>query len=268
MVPRGIDVLLTTDIKTATLGMDTARDITGDVRIKDGVLVLGELSFVTPAARMQVTSMYRTPRKNHIYAGLDYHMLDVEIEELLTMIPDIDTLMPMLRSFKGKGEFHLAIETYLDSTYNIKKSTLRGASSIRGNDLVLMDGETFSEISQKLRFSKKAENKVDSLSAEFTIFRNEIDIYPFLIVMDKYAAVIAGRHNFDMSFDYHVSIVDSPIPVKLGLDIKGNMEDLDIGLAQCRYKEFYRPVSRKAVENKQLELRKMIRDILTQKVKE
>jgi len=268
MVPRGMDVLLNTNIKTASFGTDTARNIIGDVRVRDGILLLDELTFETPAARMQLTAMYRTPRKNHLYVGLDYHMLDVEIDELLTMIPDIDTLMPMLRSFGGKGEFHLAVETYLDSLYGMKKSTLRGASSIRGNDLVLMDGETFSDIAKKLKFNKKTENNVDSLSAEFTIFRNEIDIYPFLIVMDKYKAVIAGRHNFDMSFNYHVSIVDSPVPIKLGLDIKGNMEDLSVNLAKCKYAELYRPVSRKAVENKQLELRKMIRDILTQKVKE
>ncbi|HUX96569.1 MAG TPA: AsmA-like C-terminal region-containing protein [Bacteroidales bacterium] len=266
MVPKGIDLFLTTNIKKVTMGIDTATNIIGNVQVHDGILVLDGLSFKTPAARMQLTAMYRTPRKNHLYLGLDYHMLDVEIEKLLSMIPDIDTLMPMLRSFRGKGEFHIAVETYLDSMYNLKKSTLRGASSIRGNNLVLMDGETFSEIAKSLRFSKHAKNNVDSLSAEFTIFRNEIDIYPFLIVMDRYKAVIAGRHNFDMSFDYHISVVDCPLPIKLGVDVKGTEEALKYNLAKCRYAEFYRPTSRKAVENKQLELRQMIRDALTSKV--
>jgi len=266
MVPEGIDVLLNTYIKVAALGIDTATDILGNVQIKDGILVLDELTFDTPAARMQLTSMYRTPRKNHLYLGLDYHMLDVEIGELLTMIPDIDSLMPMLRSFEGEGEFHIAVETYMDSLYNIKRSTLRGASSIKGDDLVLMDGETFSEIAKKLRFNKKTENKVDFLSAEFTIFRNEIDIYPFLIVMDKYQEV-SGRHNFDLSFDYHVSIVDSPLPVRLGLDLKGNMDDLSVDLVKCKYAEYFRPASRREVERKKLELRKVIREALTRKVK-
>jgi hypothetical protein len=268
MVPKGIDVALSTNIKKAILGMDTATNVNGNVRVNDGILLLDELVLTTPAARMQLTAMYRTPRKNHLFLGLDYHMLDIEIGELLTMIPDIDTLMPMLRSFGGKGEFHIAVETYLDSLYNLKKSTLRGASSISGNDLVLMDGETFSEIAKTLKFSKKTENRVDSLSAEFTIFRDEIDVYPFLIVMDKYKAVVAGRHNFDLSFNYHISVVDSPLPVKLGIDITGNMDDMKYELAPCKYAAYYRPVSRRAVESKQLELRKMIRDALTQKVKE
>jgi len=267
MVPKGIDVLLSTNIKTAVMGIDSATNITGNVLIHDGVLLLDGLTFKTPAARMQLTAMYRTPRKNHLFLGLDYHMLDVEIGQLLTMIPDIDSLMPMLRSFGGKGEFHIAVETYLDSLYNLKKSTLRGAASIKGNDLVLMDGQTFSEIAKKLKFNKKTKNRVDSLSAEFTIFRNEIDIYPFLIVMDKYKAVVAGRHNFDMSFDYHVSVVDCPLPIKLGVDIKGTMDNMSYSLAKCRYAEYYHPSSRHVVENKQLELRKMIRETLTQKVK-
>jgi len=248
--------------------MDTATNIKGNVRVNDGILLLDEIILATPAARMQLTAMYRTPRKNHLFLGLDYHLFDVEIGELLDMIPDIDTLMPMLRSFGGKGEFHIAVETYLDSLYNLKKSTLRGASSISGNDLVLMDGETFSEIAKLLKFNKKTENRVDSLSAEFTIFRDEIDVYPFLIVMDKYKAVVAGRHNFDLSFNYHISVVDSPLPFKLGVDITGNLDDMEYKLVKCKYAEYYRPVSRQTVENKQLELRKMIRDALTQKVKE
>ncbi len=266
MVPLGIDLMLQASVNQLINGTDTATNITGEVRINDGILVLDGLSFTTPAADMQLTAMYRTPRKNHIYLGMDYHMLDVEISRLLNMIPDIDTLMPMLRSFEGSGEFHISIETYLDSAYNIKKSTLRGASSIKGEDLVLMDGETFSEIAKTLRFSRKAENRVDSLSAEFTIFREEIDIYPFLIVMDKYKAVVGGRHNFDMSFDYHISVVNSPLPVRLGIDIKGSLDELQYRLANPRYAEFYRPSSRRVIENRQLELRKMIREALIQKV--
>jgi len=210
--------------------------------------------------------MYRTPRKNHLYLGLDYHMFDVEIERLLEIIPDIDTLMPMLRSFSGKGEFHLAIETYLDSLYNVKPSTIRGAASIQGQDLVLMDGETFSEIAKTLRFSKKAENRVDSLSAEFTIFREEIDIYPFLMVMDRYKVVVGGRHNFDMSFDYHISIVESPLPLRFGVDIRGDLDNMRYTPASVKYPEFYRPQSRRAVHSRQLELRRMIRETITERV--
>lgn len=266
IVPQRIDINLHTKIDSVLLGFDYAKNVLGDVYVKDGVLAFENLRFTTPAARMQLSALYKTPRKNHLFMGLDFHIMDMEVAELLKMIPDVDTIMPMLRSFGGKGEFHIAAETYLDSAYQIKKSTLRGVSSIKGENLVLMDGQTFSEIAKKLRFNKKTENKVDSLSAEFTIFKNEVDIYPFLIVMDKYKAVVAGRHNLDMSFDYHISVVNSPLPFRLGVDVKGTLDKMKIIPVKCRYANLYRPSQRREIDTKQLEIRKMIRDALTKNV--
>ncbi len=267
MVPKGMDLQMNVNIAAATFGVDSAKMIKGAVSVKDGLLVLDNFDLTTPAARMQITTMYRTPRKNHLFMGLDLKMQRVEIEALLKMIPDIDSIMPMLKSFRGKGEFHMAVETYLDSLYNPKKSTIRGAASIKGQDLVLMDGPTFSEIAKTLRFNKKTNNKVDSLSAEFTVFKQEIDVYPFLIVMDKYKAIVAGRHNMDLSFNYHISVVDSPLPFKFGINVTGTIDDMKYHLAKCMYAESYRPAARFEVQNRQLELRKMIRDALNTKVK-
>ena len=272
MVPKGMDITLHANVKKAMLGFDSAQNVLGDLYLRDGLLVLQDLRFISSAAKMQLTAMYRTPRKNHIFVGMDYHMVDIEIKELLSMFPAIDSMMPMLRSFGGRGEFHMAVETYTDSLYKPKKSTIRGVTSLRGEDLVLMDGETFSEIAKKLMFNKKTKNKVDSLSAEATIFRNEVDIYPFQIVLDKYKAVIAGRHNLDMSVDYHISLTDSPLPVQLGVDIKGTMDDVMnhpmkcISLVKPKYAKLYRPAQRREIDTRQLEIRKMIRDALTSKV--
>ena len=58
----------------ATMGVDTATNIAGNVKVHDGVLVLDGLSFDTPAARMQLTAIYRTPQKESSFSrtGLSY----------------------------------------------------------------------------------------------------------------------------------------------------------------------------------------------------
>jgi len=266
MVPKGMDLKLHAKVDKALLGFDSALNVLGDLYVKDGLLVLEDMRFRTSASKIQLTAMYKTPRKNHLFIGMDFHMMETEIEEMLTMIPDIDSIMPMMRSFKGKGEFHIAVESYMDSLYNFKPSTLRGVASVKGENLVLMDGQKFSEIAKTLMFSKKTENKVDSLSAEISIFKGEVDVYPFLIVMDKYKAVVAGRHNLNMSFDYHISVTESPLPIKLGVDVKGTMDKMKITPVPCKYANLYRPVQRREIDTKQLEIRKMIRDALKKEV--
>ncbi len=264
MVPKGISVVLDTRIDNALIGTNVARNVNGTVTVDDGVLVLDNLNFTSSAADVQLTAMYKSPRRNHLYVGLDYHMLNVEIGDLLSTFPDLGEMMPMLNSFGGTGEFHMAVETNLDSLYNLKKSTLRGAASIYGKDLVLMDGETFSTIARKLHFKKDAENRIDSLSAEFTVFRNEIDIYPFLIVMDRYKAIVGGRHNLDMSLNYNISMIQNPlVPIRLGVDVFGTPENLKFRLRRCRYDADYRPVGRKSLAAEQINLRNMIYNSLS-----
>jgi len=88
-----------------------------------------------------------------------------------------------------------------------------------------------------------------------------------MIVMDKYKAVVAGKHNMDMSFDYNISLVDSPLPFKICVDVKGTMDKLDYKLVKCKYGDLYRPTSKYVLQNKQLELRKVIRESLLKNVK-
>lgn len=264
LVPTNVDLTLNTLIKEAKVLEQTAYNLGGKVYVKDGVLVIEEMGFICNAAKLQLTAMYRTPRRNHIYVGFDYHMLDVNIQELVNMIPQIDSMMPMLRSFKGEAEFHLAAETYTNAKYEIKPSTIRGAASIFGKDLVVLDNETFSTISKLLMFSKKTENKVDSISAEMTIYKKEVDVYPFCVSIDNYMVALGGRHNLDMTFNYDVNVLS---PIYLGVNVSGNLDDLDIKLAPCRFAKDFKPLFHRKVDTQSAELRSVIRESMRKNVK-
>ena len=105
LVPLNMNVKLNTRIDQALFNGSIIRNIKGDLYVKDGKLILDGLKATLPGSDVVVTALYRTPRKNHLFIGVDYHMLNVEIENLLTMFPDIDTMMPMLKSFKGRESF-------------------------------------------------------------------------------------------------------------------------------------------------------------------
>ena len=264
LVPTNVDLVLNTQIKQANFLNQTARNLGGKIYVKDGTLVLEEVGFICNAAKLQLTAMYRTPRRNHIYVGFDYHMIDINIQELIGMIPQIDSMMPMLNSFRGEAEFHLAAETYTNAQYKIKPSTLRGAASIFGKDLVVLDNETFSKISKLLMFNKKTENKVDSISAEVTLYKKEIDVYPFAVSMDNYMFALGGRHNLDMTFNYDINVLS---PIYLGVNVSGSLDDLDIKLAPCKYAKDFKPIFHRKVDTQSAELRTMIRESMRKNVK-
>ena len=264
LVPKDVDLALNTHIKEAHFFDETAHDLKGRIYVRNGILVLEEVGFVCDAARMQLTAMYKTPRRDHIYVGLDYHMLDVDIHELIHLIPQIDSMMPMLRSFKGKAEFHLAAETFTNAKYELKPSTIRGAASLFAKDLVVLDNETFSKISKLLLFNKKTENKIDSISAEMTLYKKEIDVYPLCVSLDNYMVALGGRHNLDMTFNYDINVLS---PIYLGVNVSGNLDDLKIKLAKCKYAQDFKPLFHGKVDTQTAELRTMIRQSMQKNVK-
>ena len=264
LVPKDIDLALNTHIKEARFFDETAHNLKGRIYVRNGILVLEEVGFVCDAARMQLTAMYKTPRRDHIYVGFDYHMLDVDIHELIHLIPQIDSMMPMLRSFKGKAEFHLAAETFTNAKYELKPSTIRGAASLFAKDLVVLDNETFSKISKLLLFNKKTENKIDSISAEMTIYKKEIDVYPLCVSLDNYMVALGGRHNLDMTFNYDINVLS---PIYLGVNVSGNLDDLNIKLAKCKYAQDFKPLFHRKVDTQTAELRAMIRKSMQKNVK-
>ncbi|MDA3780425.1 MAG: hypothetical protein PF487_09455 [Bacteroidales bacterium] len=268
MVPKGIAIRMKTKINQTIVNDNIIENIKGGLTVKDGTLVLDQMGFTTKAANMQLTAMYRSSRKNHLFTSIDFHLLNIDIAELIDLFPSVDTIIPMLKSFEGKGEFHLAGETYLKSDYSLKQSTIRGAAAFEGQELKLMDSETFDMIADKLMFKKKTENFIDSLSVEMTLYKDEIDLYPFLIVMDNYKAVISGRHNTDNRFNYHISVTDTPLPVRLGLNVSGEIDDLKYDLVPCKYKHLYNPKKQGAMEAQTLRLKKLISDALKENVKE
>ena len=264
LVPKDVDLALNTHIKEAHFFDETAHDLKGRIYVRNGILALEEVGFVCDAARMQLTAMYKTPRRDHIYVGLDYHMLDVDIHELIHLIPQIDSMMPMLRSFKGKAEFHLAAETFTNAKYELKPSTIRGAASLFAKDLVVLDNETFSKISKLLLFNKKTENKIDSISAEMTLYKKEIDVYPLCVSLDNYMVALGGRHNLDMTFNYDINVLS---PIYLGVNVSGNLDDLKIKLAKCKYAQDFKPLFHGKVDTQTAELRTMIRQSMQKNVK-
>lgn len=275
IVPDRMHIVLNTNIEELDFNRHKFYNMGGGITVKDGSLVLQELGFSSDAAEMQLTAIYKTPRPDNLYMGLDFHLLDIRIDELIDLIPAVDSIVPMLKAFDGKAQFHLAAETNTDGYYMPKMPTLIGAAAIEGKDLVVMDNEVFNSIKKKLLMSKKAENRIDSLSVELQVLRNKVDLYPFIVSMDRYSAAIGGRHNINKALDcsYHISILKTPLPLRLGIDISGALWDIKakpmrhIKLSKCKYDSTFIPQQMNATDARVLEMKNAISETLKSNVR-
>lgn len=267
MVPEGIDFNFVLNTQRALYDNFDMNNLKGTMTVKDGTLILREIGFTNKAAEMQLTAMYQSPRKNNLFLAMDFHLLRVQINDLLTMIPYIDTLVPMLKTFDGQAEFHIGAETNLKSNYEPKISTLRAAADIEGKNLTVNDKFTFTKITDMLDISTNGSYRVDSLDVQLTAFKNEIDLWPSQIAIGKYKVTVDGRMTLDRNGEYHLSVTQSPLPVRLGLKISGPFNKLEYKLEDCKYPNLYKPNKRNDTEQMYYELKKKIADRLKSNVR-
>ena len=267
MVPEGIDFNFVLNTKKALYDNFDMNNLNGTMTVKDGTLILREIGFTNKAAEMQLTAMYQSPRKNNLFLAMDFHLLRVQINDLLTMIPYIDTLVPMLKTFDGQAEFHIGAETKLKSNYEPKISTLLAAADIEGKNLTVNDKFTFTKITDMLDISTNGSYRVDSLDVQLTAFKNEIDLWPSQIAIGKYKVTVDGRMTLDRNGEYHLSVTQSPLPVRLGLKISGPFNKLEYKLEDCKYPNLYKPNKRNDTEQMYYELKKKIADRLKSNVR-
>lgn len=262
IVPKGIDFTFQTDIEKILFGKLEMDSVHGEVTMRNQCIRLEDLELRSSAANMSTSAVYKATDTIKAYSGFALQMHDIRIDSLVHLIPSLDTLFPMLRSFQGVVDFHIAADAWLDSTMMIDLPTLRAAAYLDGKDLVLMDGETFAEISKMLMFKNKKRNLIDSISVDLAVKDGTVNIYPFLVEIDRYQAAVGGEHNIDMTFKYHISILKSPLPFRAGVDISGNLDKMKFKITKAKYKDLFIPSRRAKVDSTQLSLKSRIRELL------
>lgn len=267
MVPEGVDFNFVLNTKKALYDNFDLNNLSGAMTVKDGTLILQEMGFTNKAAEMRLTAMYQSPRKNNLFLAMDFHLLNVQINDLLHMIPYIDTLVPMLKTFDGQAEFHIGAETNLKANYEPKISTLRASADIEGKNLSVNDQFTFTKITDMLDISTNGEYRVDSLDVQLTAFKNEIDLWPSQIAIGKYKVTVDGRMTLDKDGEYHLSVTESPLPTRFGVSISGPLNNLDYKLEKSKFPTLYKPNKRSDTEQMYIDLKKRIADQLKENLK-
>ena len=90
---------------------------------------------------------------------------------------------------------------------------------------------------------------------------NMIEIFPFIMKMDRYTTAISGKQDMDMNLDYHISVLKSPIPMRMGINITGNLDDFKFKIGKALYKDTNLPVYTRMIDSTRINLLGKIKDI-------
>ena len=269
VVPSNINLDVTLNVRYGKYADVTINQLTGALVSRDRCIQLKDLYAKTSLGDINLTALYATRSKKDITFGVDLEFKDIQVEDFIRIIPSIDSLVPMLASFQGVVNTQVAATASMDTAMNVILPSLNAACRISGKNMVLLDGKTFAEIAKTLKFKNRDKNLVDNISVELLIKNNQIEIFPFIMEIDRYKTAISGVHKLDMTFNYHISVLKSPLPFKIGINLRGDLEDMGkmkIGIGKALYKDTNLPTYVTVIDTTRLNLRTQINNFIQQGV--
>ncbi len=240
--------------------------LAADMTMKERCIQLTNTLATSNMGDIFFEGFYSTRTKTDIKAGFDLNLSDITADKVVQLFPAVDTIMPMLTSFKGMLDCEMAATTDLDTNMNFVTPSMSGIMKISGRDVVLEESAAFKKLARMLMFKNKKSGKMADMSVSGLISNNRLEIFPFVLKIDRYTLAMSGMQNFDQTFKYHVSVLKSPIPFRFGINIFGNFDNWKYRIGKAQYKSTNVPVFTAQIDTLQMNLVSSIHNIFTKGV--
>lgn len=210
------------------------------LRLMNRCLQLTEVKALTSAGNISAEGFLSTAETDGlIHAGFNLDMRRLSAAEIIDIVPNIDDLGPVLKSFDGMFDCELAATSCFDKDMNLLTPTLDGVLRLSGRNLHFNENKTVTTIASLLWVKNASHATIKDLKVEAMLKNNSVEIFPFLLKLENWSAILAGIQNMNGSFNYHVSLVKCPFGVKPGINLSGRSfnDKMKFKLGKARYKD-------------------------------
>ena len=262
VVPADLNANVRLTAKDITYaGLEISR-LNADILMKERCMQILNASVSTNVGSGTFEGFYATRSKKNLRTGFNLGLTDVTSEKVIEMMPAIDTIMPLLKSFKGSIGCEIAATASLDTCMNIIMPSINGVIRIEGENLSMSGDKVFTDLAKKLKFKDRNEGRIDKMTVEGVIKDNTLEVFPFIVDIDRYTLALSGKHNLDQSFRYHASILRSPMVFKIGVDLYGpNFDKMKFKIGKPKYKNTRIPVFTEVIDQTKINLAQSIKGI-------
>ena len=262
VVPSNLNADIRLDGKNISYSDLNISSLHSKLLMKERCVQITETEAVSNMGDISFEGFYATRSKKDIKAGFSFNFKDITAEKVINLMPAVDTIMPLLKSFNGMLDCELAATASIDTNMNIIPPSINGIIRIGGKDLSIKDSELFQDLARKLMFKNKKEGYIEQMSVEGVISDSMLEVFPFIVKMDRYTIALSGIHRLDESFKYHVSLLKSPFLIRLGIDLYGDsFDDFRFKIGKAKYKSAEVPVFSAVIDTTKINLVNSIRGI-------
>lgn len=267
LIPTNIEATVRMAARNVLYADFIFHNFRGTAEIFDGALNLRNLSARTDIGGIDLTALYQGLTPDSLSFAFGMQVRDFHLGRFMELMPQLDTIMPLLRDVKGIVNAEVAATSRLTPDMDLEIPTMNAAVSIAGDSLVLVDAETFRKIGKWLLFKHKERNVIDHMDVKLVVKDAQMELFPFIFNIDRYKLGVFGSNDLDLNFKYHVAVLKSPIPFKFGINVSGNPDKMKIRLGGAKVNEKKAAATVAIADNTRINLLNQIENVFRRGVR-
>jgi uncharacterized protein involved in outer membrane biogenesis len=201
-VPRNVDFVLKSNIKTVKLMDLNITNAMGDIIVKDGVANLNGLRFNMLGGNFIVNGTYNTRNLAHPVYDLGLKIENVSIQEAANSFSIVKTFAPVAGLVKGKFSTDFKVGGELLKTMMPNMATVDGAGLIKIAQAALLDSKLVSGITSVTKLADTDDVTLKDVLMSASIANGKLSVKPFDVNFGSYKTTVAGSTLLDGSIDY------------------------------------------------------------------
>ncbi|MCQ2177005.1 MAG: AsmA family protein [Bacteroidales bacterium] len=205
---------------------------------------------------------YYTRSKEDIGAGFDIEVDNVDADKLRQIVPSLQDGIAPLKTFCGNFNCTAAATVKLDTNMCLLLPSMEGTAYLHADSLSIPDLGDYKKYARLLLFRRLKDVRVHDLDISGTISESRMEVYPFLVGVDRYSFALCGDQNLDKNFNYRGTIIKSPMPLRLGAKLSGKAyTKVRFRLCKPQFKNTDVPVFYDEVDSLHLDLGRSVREV-------
>ena len=218
-VPKNIDFVLHSDIKTVKMMDYTITNAQGDVVVKDGVANLNGVKFNLLGGAFVINGAYDTRDLNHPRYDMAIKIDNMSIQQAASSFSIIQKYAPVAGLATGTFNTDFKINGELTQEMMPDLGTVNADGLIKIVQAALTQSKLVAGITSLTKLDDASEVTLKDVVMSAQIKDGRLSVKPFNVKFGDYVTTVSGSSGLDMSLAYNLKMM---VPAgKLGSQVQG-----------------------------------------------
>jgi len=201
-VPKNIDFVLKSSVKTVKVMDFTMTNAAGDIVVKDGVANLSGLRFNMLGGTFVVNGAYNTKDLAHPKYDFGLKIENVSMQQAANASSLVQTYAPIAGLVAGNfsTDFKISGELLPDMSPNL--ATVNGGGLIKIAQAALKESKILSSITSLTKLEDTDQVTFKDVLMSASLANGRLSVKPFDVKFGNYKTSVAGSTGLDKSIDY------------------------------------------------------------------